>query len=367
MRRIVRAGLIGLGVAVLGVSLALSPWGADLEERFGLAALFQVRGPIEPPSEVAVVSLDRDSAERLGLPDEIRDWPRSILARLIERLVEAGASVIVFDLILSRPHDPAEDRAFARAVADARRIVLFEYLDAVRRPLAAAGATAPQWLMAERVVAPLPAFAEAAVGLAPFPLPKVPSRVSQFWTFQQVAGERPTLPVVALQQYAMPVYRQWSALLREQVADGPGAWPDDPAEVADARQWRRLMVDLRRAFRGDPALADRLVGRLQAMAPAARERHLLDALIGAYGGEDSRYLNFYGPAGRVRTVAMHVMLRQEAAARAILDLSGKVVFVGRSELTSHLGDDFSTVFSKPDGVDLSGVEIAGWFLRCSHV
>jgi adenylate cyclase len=358
MQRTVRAGLIGLVVAGLGVSLVLSPWGAELEERVGLAALFRVRGPIAPPAGVAVVSLDRDSAERLGLPDEIRDWPRSILARLIDRLVDAGASVIVFDLILSSPHDPAEDRAFARAVANARRVVLFEYLDAVRRPLAAAGASAPQWLMAERVVAPLPAFAEAAADLAPFPLPKVPSRVSQFWTFQQVAGERPTLPVVALQQHARTVYGQWSALLNEQVAEGPGAWPDDPAEVADARQWRRLMVDLRRAFRADPALAGRLAGRLQATAPAAPARRLLDALIDAYGGEDSRYLNFYGPAGRVPTVMLHDMLGEEAASRALPDLSGKVVFVGRSELVSHLGDDFSTVFSKPDGVDLSGVEIA---------
>jgi adenylate cyclase len=359
MRRIVKASLIGLGVAGLGIVLALSPWGALLEERIGLAALFAVRGPIEPPAEVAVVSLDRASAERLGLPEQVRDWPRSTYARLIERLVEADVSVIVFDLILSAPQDPAEDRALAKAIADARRVVLFEYLDAVRRPLAAAGQQAAQWLTTERVVAPLPALAEGAMALAPFPLPKVPSRISQFWTFQNVAGERPTLPVVALQRHAAPVHQKWLALLREHLGDRLGALPDDPADIgADA--WRRLVVAVREAFRTDPTLADRLAARVRATVPDVADQRLLNALIGVFGGEDSRYLNFYGPAGRVPTVALHSLLRPEAAAPAqpIADLSGRAVFVGQSELISHVGDDFVTVFSRSDGVDLSGVEIA---------
>ena len=93
----------------------------------------------------------------------------------------------------------------------------------------AEGEPAPGWLTTERVVAPLPALAEGAVGLGPFPLPKVPGRVAQFWTFQQVAGERPTLPVVALQYHAMPVYREWLALLKEQADDRLGA-PGTAAE-----------------------------------------------------------------------------------------------------------------------------------------
>ena len=39
-----------------------------------------------------------ESAERLGLPEKISDWPRNVHARLIERLAAAGASVIVFDV-----------------------------------------------------------------------------------------------------------------------------------------------------------------------------------------------------------------------------------------------------------------------------
>ncbi len=359
MRRIVKAGLIGLGVAGLGALLATSPWGAALEERVGLAALFRVRGPLEPASDVAVVSLDHASAERLGLPELICEWPRSIYAQLIDQLVGAGAAVIVFDLVLSRPRDPAEDRALAKAVADAHRVVLFESLQTVRRPLGEADASTPAWLTTERATGPLPAFAQGATGLAPFPLPKVPSRISQFWTFQHVAGERPTLPVVALQQLALPVYRQWAALLREQLGDRL-TLPDDPASVDDAIAWRRLMVAIHHGLREDPSLAESLAARVHATVPALRDRRLLNALIDAYGGADSRYLNFYGPAGQVPTIALHRLLRAEAAARSppIPDLSGRVVFVGQSELTNRSDDGFTTVFSQEDGVDLSGVEIA---------
>jgi adenylate cyclase len=120
-----KAGLIGLGVAGLGLSLALTPWGAALEERLGLGGLFQVRGALEPPEGVEDVSLDRASAEVLDLPEQIRDWPRSVHARLIERLAAAGASVIVFDLNLRHPQDPAEVRALAAAIAHERRVLLF--------------------------------------------------------------------------------------------------------------------------------------------------------------------------------------------------------------------------------------------------
>jgi adenylate cyclase len=360
MRRILKAGLIGLGVAGLGISLALSPWGAVLEERVGLEGLFRMRGPIEPPAEVAVVSLDRDSAERLGLPEQIRDWPRSIYARLIDRLVKANASVIVFDLILTRRQDPAEDRALAKAIADARRVVLFEYLDAVRRPLAEPGEPAPGWLTAERAVEPLPDFVEGAIGIAPFPLPKVPSRVSQFWTFQQVAGERPTLPVVALQHHAMPVYHRWATLLNEQAVEGLEPLPNHPAMVGGADAWRRLMVAMRLSFGADPTFPEMLIERVRASELELRDRRLLNALIDVYGGSDSRYLNFYGPAGRVPTVALHDLLPSEtgAVSHAIPDLSGRAVFIGQSELISPVGDDFATVFTQANGVDLSGVEIA---------
>ena len=92
-----------------------------------------LRGPLAPPDEVAIVSLDRASAHRLELPEDPRYWPRSGRARLIDRLVEAGASVIVFDTFLEREAPYADDIALADAIARSERVVLLAKL--IRRSM----------------------------------------------------------------------------------------------------------------------------------------------------------------------------------------------------------------------------------------
>ena len=181
------------------------------------------------PADVAVVSLDRRSAEELGLPAKPRDWPRGIFARLIERLVELKASVVVFDLVLDRPRDPADDAALAAAIAAAKRVVLFEFLDGNNRPIESGAPGAV--LNREQLRGPLPAFVEGAVGSGTFVLPKVPTQVSQFWTFGANFDAHPSLPVVALQRYALAVYPQWRALLSEAGMPGADALPADASAV----------------------------------------------------------------------------------------------------------------------------------------
>src|SRR5918995_133575 len=121
MRPLIRACITGVIAASFGMLVVLSPVGTLVEERFGLSWLFWTRGPVSPPADVAVVSLDNDSAERLGFPHRLREWPRRIYAQLIERLVDAGAAVIVFDLRLDEPRGGADDAALTRAIAASRR------------------------------------------------------------------------------------------------------------------------------------------------------------------------------------------------------------------------------------------------------
>lgn len=61
MWELVKAGGIGVVTAAVGLVFALSPFGASLDERFGLTWLFSVRGPVEAPGDVLVVGLDRRS------------------------------------------------------------------------------------------------------------------------------------------------------------------------------------------------------------------------------------------------------------------------------------------------------------------
>ena len=58
IRRWLKGLLAGLFVALVGVGLAISPRGTGLEQRVGLSWLFDRRGPVEPPAEVAVVAMD---------------------------------------------------------------------------------------------------------------------------------------------------------------------------------------------------------------------------------------------------------------------------------------------------------------------
>jgi adenylate cyclase len=359
MRRLWRACAIGLVAGGLGGLLALTPLGVALEERFGLSWLFWVRGPLAPPADAVVVSLDRESAERLRLPEKISAWPRDVHARLLERLAAAGASVIVFDVIFNQPRAPEHDRALAQAIADAGRVVLFEYLHEDFRLLPEGDGAVAGLLAAKQWRPPLPELVAAAAGTAPFPLPRTADRVSQFWAFTSGLGERPTLPVVALQRHALPVLADWARLLRAAgVPVGQGDLVLEPEHLATPGALPAAMRALRLAFAADVSLGARLRADLARERPDEDTRRLLAALIGLYDGPDSRYLNFYGPAGRVPTVPLHRLLGAAGPGETAPDLAGKAVFVGQSELINASDDGFITVFAGPKGARISGVEIA---------
>jgi adenylate cyclase len=86
---------------------------------------------------------------------------------------------------------------------------------------------------------------------------------------------------------------------------------------------------------------------------------VLAALVRLYRDGDTHDLNFFGPAGHIRTIPFHELLA--AGTRARVDLTGVVVFVGEgaSEVVTSADqrDTYATVYSE-DGVDLSGAEIA---------
>lgn len=80
--------------------------------------LFQLRGPQNPGRRVVIVAIDDHSIHRLGRPP----WPRNVYAKLLPHLSEA--KVVGFDLLFDAPTPPAEDAAFAPAIAAQGRVVL---------------------------------------------------------------------------------------------------------------------------------------------------------------------------------------------------------------------------------------------------
>lgn len=360
-----KAVILGLLTGVLGLLLSLIPVVFELEENVGLAILFKLRGARQAPSDVIIVSIDKASAARLNLPNDPGQWPRLLHTRLTESLAQAGAAVIAFDIIFDKARSTADDQAFADVIRQARNVVLFEYLSRETVPVTDKRRPPQGMLHIETLVPPIPPLAQAAVALAPFPLPKVPVKVSQYWTFKTGAGDTPTLPVVAFQIFALEVYDEFVRLLAQVSPSQAASLPRDREAVLTTTGVEEFVRVLRGIFTSEPRLAESMLESLRnakAFSVDVKKRQILTSLIRMYQSANSQYLNFYGPPGTITSVPYYRVLHMQeesSLTQQPLDVHGKAVFVGFSErLRPEQKDGFYTVFSQTSGVDISGVEIA---------
>jgi len=363
MLRLLKAAIFGLLIAIMGLLVSFFPATHHFEEDFELGLLFKLRGARKAPSDVVVISIDREASERLNVPQNPDRWPRSLHAELIDHLVHEGARVIVLDMYFIEPRSGEANAALAAAIRNARNVVLAEPLRLDEVPASSLVDSSA----AHRVVKPLRTIApisEAAFATAPFVLPRFPFRINQYWTFQDSAGDVPTFPVVTFQLYALPVYPHFLALLQKVSPQNAGKLPTDIATGLKARGVARFMRDIRGIFESDPSLSDKMIAELKRsnlVASGGEEYRLLKSLVKMYSGENRRYLNFYGPPRTVTTVAYDRALRPNEIyeSKKLPELKGKAVFVGYSEiLLAERQDSFHTVYSQSNGVFISGVEIA---------
>lgn len=331
----------------------------------GLDLLFGWRGERQPPPDVLIVSIDKASSDRLSLPEDPKKWPRALHAQLIETLTREGAAVVAFDVFFSESRADEEDRLLAEAIREARNVVLCEILQGERVPLPGKRGSTPANLSILYLTAPVPSLAESAVGLAPFPLPKVPIKVSQYWTFTAGAGDKPTLPVHVFQIYALSAYEELLRLLEKVSPHRAMSLPRSGEQVLERREVERLVKTVREIALNEPRFAERALEEMDkpgARSDQERNRLLLRSLIKLYASEGSHYLNFYGPPRTIPTLPYYQVLNIKQAGdfkNPPFDIKGKAVFVGSSEIARiEQKDGFYTVFSQPDGLDLSGVEIA---------
>ena len=360
MSRLQKAALLGFFTGILGLVISLTHLGLDLEEAIGLDLLFKLRGQREVPTEIMVVTMDNVSSDNLNLPTEPRKWPRSLHARLIENLINKGVSLIAFDIIFDEPYSPDDDSIFARAINNAANVVLGEYIK--RDFVQLDRKTSRAEINIETLVPPFAPLTQAAVAVAPFPLPKVPVKVSQCWTFKTSAGDTPTLPVVAYQVFATRVYDDFLRLLKKSSTSAITALPKDKEALIAGKNVDAVVRNLRDIFQRNPLLADKMLKELSISSIDENSKSVIASLIKMYQSPNSLYLNFYGPPGTIRTIPYSelVQTREPASGGEMdLDFKGKAIFVGLSErLRPEQKDGFYTTFSQPSGVDISGVEIA---------
>ena len=326
----------GIGVGLLGGLLAHPGIDAALEqqgrllERYGHRLLFDLRGEVPPPDVAAVVAIDERSAVGLSLPHKPREWPRYWHACLLDNLGRAGAALVVFDLLFDAretPDLPISESfggrpACAQAEADLRSgqghdvvlanaiqrwsgddypasrrmpVVLYEHIE--QTLLNIKGVRIEQ----ETLIRPTKPLAEAAVGTAPFVVPK--GRVNRFWSFRRVAGsERATLPMIALEARSLGSLSHLMRLAKRERLEELTDLELEPGRPADSLE---MIGHLRDRFRRDPALTRRTVELLDDELRRAKSKQevaeiaALSALVKAYGRSGPNYLSFYGGAIRI--------------------------------------------------------------------
>lgn len=144
-----------LVIAVLGITL-VGGWHAGLQNILTDLRMNWVTRAAS--GDIVLVAIDPASLEKIG----VWPWPRSLHARLIDRLEKAGTGDIVFDIDFSTASDPASDAALADALnAAGGSVVLPTFRQTARADQAVAGT---------HVNRPLPDFAAqswtAAVNVA---------------------------------------------------------------------------------------------------------------------------------------------------------------------------------------------------------
>lgn len=371
-RRVLRAVVASLCVGLIGALAWLTPVGPALEASFGLTALFHLRG-VHPVTEpVAIVAVDRAATGHLWLrrtaaraapcdgaqagasapgpewvnppaPTRLSSWPRCLHGLLVRRLHEAGARVVVFDMLF-RPREPAfygfdvaaDDALFATALRAAGNVVVGHKLEQDTTGASAEHAG----------LAPLaPDIHDAALAAAPFPLPEPRDQVRRAALFFDGEPPLPTLPAVAFHAF---------------VDDSPAAMALARAMgETDATTHRLPLLSRTAALRQHFAIDSGARRHVEAAAAGSIDPTsggLFAALLDLVSGPAVRYINFHGPPGTVPTVGYDAVVAGDPAAQALV--RGRTVFVGYAESAqAEPHDDHRTVFAGPRA-NMHGVEIA---------
>ena len=102
-RTALRGGIYVLPLAILFAAVAARVAAPDLLDRMSLIGfdLYQRATPRKPEGDtpIRIVDIDDDSLKKIGQ----WPWPRTLVAQMIDKLREAGATIVVFDIDFAEP------------------------------------------------------------------------------------------------------------------------------------------------------------------------------------------------------------------------------------------------------------------------
>jgi len=115
-----RNSILAGALVLILTTVSVTPVWRGIELK-GFDLLTVVSAPEKSALPIILVGIDDASLAELK---QRWPWPRSLHARLIDALKQAGAAVIVFDVVFEFPTEKAEDEALAQAIRRAGNVVL---------------------------------------------------------------------------------------------------------------------------------------------------------------------------------------------------------------------------------------------------
>jgi adenylate cyclase len=291
---------------------------SDWENTLGLRGLFGLRGRINPPADVVIVSIDQPSADHYfpNKPIDFTQW-RGKHAALVEQLHKQGVAQIVFDLFLQSPQ-PGVDPLLAEKFRAQHNVLIGDHCIEISNNTHCRGKVDNQSV---QIITPTPVLAKAIADHGPFVLEDNGGEdvINKSLNFLDSA-KTPTLPIIAwFHSPEVQGYLNKQGRLEHPVS----SW------IVNQHDYCKQNGTL-----NPPLPRDRLGERIT------------DLLCNG----NTRYLNFYGPPGTIRTESYYAVREGKVA-----DLAGKTVFVGQN---LQMRDDmFRTPTTTDDSGKMAGVEI----------
>lgn len=103
---------VPLAGITLGALFLYSPWGESWS-RLNYDLLFSIWDRQGVPDDVIIIAIDEQS---LGVINHPWPWPRSLHAKLLDKLFSAGARTVAFDMLFTEPQSEQEDCIFGDAI-----------------------------------------------------------------------------------------------------------------------------------------------------------------------------------------------------------------------------------------------------------
>jgi adenylate cyclase len=352
--KIIKICISVLLIGVSGLLFCQSGTGILFEEEVGLDWLFKLRGTLPSPADVIIISIDQASTEILHLPDDPEQWPRTYYANLVETINQQKPALIAFNIHFGEVREPESDLMLAKAMAENKNVILSNYLKQYSVP----AVSSQQEIRYERVIEPIPVLSHAALGTAPFPLPKTSSTVKEFWTYKHSAGDIPTFPVSIFQYFVIEQAYPEVLQLLSQIDPALHALLPKTFEQL-TRKFRTIQIfqDIHSAFSKDAETLEQLAQLIADGQYSTRKKQLLQSWLALLNSDERLYLNHYGDVGAITTIPFYQALATDLLTPNLF--KNKIVLIGYSDnIEPERNQGFYTAFSKASGKVISPIEIA---------